>query len=142
MCLRIRRDGPRRARTATKSIRVFKALDVIRSDSKGRRYRESPVREFRYHDKSTYSAEMQSCMPRDHSINLGLHAYTKLGQCAAGWQAPIIEAFIPKGARYWFGDCEDIVSNRLQIRSLDAVAYVSECDGGIRKVSRKKKVKK
>lgn len=130
MCLTIKKGTKRQV--ATRSMRVFK---VLTKDDDGDL--ESPFRFMPYKRNEMYKAPMRRRNSRkqhsgNNSVDIGLHAYISLkeamyyGSCLSGRR--VVEAFIPKGASFYRGKRGDIVSNKLQTRTLRILARVRTRD--------------
>jgi len=115
MCLRI--VGSRvRYKIADKDIVVYKRLEMNNV---------SPYYSFRYKENQTYTTKnpmrARSSLSRDvWYIYEGIHAYTTFHQ--AKWRLQckekVVEMIIPKWTRYVIGGDDEVVSDRIRVKSL------------------------
>ena len=125
MCLHIPKSDSHR-HTAVNPINVYKVLE--RND-------QSPFQNFKYKPNERVKARMRKNKRTDHNfvdqatfdpneVSIGLHAFRSL-QSAKGFYHPnnekIVKMTIPKGAHYYIGDEDDIVSDTLDTSTLKPV---------------------
>lgn len=118
---------------AKKNIRVYKLLEIPYGFLGEIKTYLSPYRGFVYTLGQTYSAKL-SCNfsfggpPNFHynwqiNINKGLHSYRNIDAAtnqhlARNSYIEIIEMYIPKGAEYFLGEKDEIVSSKLVFKQL------------------------
>ena len=116
MCLYIKKNTD--ANIAEKDILVFKCLDY-RCGEYATSYRYYPIR-FDSDNKAELSAEIQK--GDFDTILTGIHAYRNLGYATniaysyyLLFKTKVYYAIIPKGTKYYIGEHEDIVAERMII---------------------------
>ena len=116
MCLYIKKNTD--ASIAEKDILVFKCLDY-RCGEYATSFRYHPIR-FDSDNKAELSAEIQK--GDFDTILTGIHAYRNLGYATniaysyhLLFKTEVHYAIIPKGTKYYIGEHEDIVAERMII---------------------------